>query len=265
MNGLNFMSWNVKGLNHPVKRKNVFSHLKQLKAQITFLQETHICNSDSSRLLRWPGHCFSSKFQVKSRGVSIFIDLNIPFEPHDVTSDNYGRYVIVSGKLCNTLVALVNVYAPNVDGASFFTRSFSLLPDLNRYSLILGGDLNCCLDPILDRSSNNPSTVNRSACTINGFLSNFGVCDIWQFLHPDVKEFSFFSSVHHTYSRIDYFLVNNQLLPYVSACEYQPIVISDHSPMMLSLLLPGLTPSCKQWRFNSTLLSDEKFVKFIEN
>lgn len=213
MANLNFLSWNVKGLNHPVKRKKVFSHLKQLRAKIIFLQETHIRNSDTNRLLRWSGQCFNSSFQAKSRGVSILIDQDIQFEKHDVIPDNYGRYLIVSGKLYNMLVVMVNVYAPNVDDTSFLNRLFSQLPDLNSYQLILGGDFNCWLDPLLDRSSSNPSTVNRSANVINGFLNDFGVSDIWRFMHPNLKEFSFFSPVHHIYSRIDYFFLNNQLIP----------------------------------------------------
>lgn len=37
-----FISWNVKGLNGPVKRAKVFSHLKQLKPDILFFYKKHI-------------------------------------------------------------------------------------------------------------------------------------------------------------------------------------------------------------------------------
>lgn len=47
-----FISWNVKGLNGPVKRTKVFSHLKQLKPDILFLQETHLRVEDHNRLNR---------------------------------------------------------------------------------------------------------------------------------------------------------------------------------------------------------------------
>lgn len=43
-------------------------------------------------------------------------------------SDKFGRYVIVTGRLCTTLAVFVNVYAPNVDDLVFFKRLFSLLP-----------------------------------------------------------------------------------------------------------------------------------------
>lgn len=37
-----FISWNVKGVNGPVKRARIFAHLKFLKCEIAFLQETHL-------------------------------------------------------------------------------------------------------------------------------------------------------------------------------------------------------------------------------
>lgn len=75
------------------------------------------------------------------RGVTILISRHVPFESYNVASDKYGWYVIVSGRLYNTLVVLVNVYAPNVDDAEFFKRLFSLLSDLNTNHLILEGTL----------------------------------------------------------------------------------------------------------------------------
>lgn len=262
---LNFVSWNVKGLNHPVKRRKVLSHIKQFKAAVVFLQETHFRDSDNSRLMsRWAGQHFHSTFQAKARGVSILIDQNIPFEKHNVISDTSGRYVFVSGKLYNTKVVLANIYAPNTDNVAFFKRAFSLLPDLSSYSLILGGDLNCWLDPVLDRSSPNPCTVSKSALFIQSFLSNCGVSDVWRCLHPHRREYSFFSQVHHTYSRIDYFLIHKQLTPWVQSCEYQTIVISDHTPVVLSMSFPDIPQSRRHWRFNSTLLADVNFLEFMK-
>ena len=122
---LKFVSWNVKGLNHPVKRRKVFSHIKQLKADIAFLQETHIRCFDNSRLLsKWAAQHFHSSFAAKARGVSILINSNIPFELHNKISDTNGRFIIVSGKLYNTKVALANLYAHNFDDVNFFELFF---------------------------------------------------------------------------------------------------------------------------------------------
>lgn len=45
---------------------------------------------------------------------------------------------------------------------------------------------------------------------------------------------------------------------------YQSIVISDHAPIVLKMSLPGLYLRNRKWRFNSTILSDNKFIKFME-
>lgn len=80
---------------------------------------------------------------------------------------------------------------------------------------------------------------NKSASHIQSFLSNFGVSDLWWFLHPNKREYSFFSHLHHTFTRIDYVLIDNELIPLLQSCTYQSIVVSDHAPIVLSLVLPG--------------------------
>lgn len=67
----------------------------------------------------------------------------------------------------------------------------------------------------------------------------------------------FFHTFHHTYSRIDYFFIDNKLIPLVNSRVYQIVVV-------LTMSLPGLPQGDRQWRFNSTLLSDDNFVKFME-
>ncbi len=62
---VNFLSWNVKSLNHPVKRKKVFTHLKQLKPEIAFLHETHLRTTDLFRIKQeWSRQVYHSKSKV---------------------------------------------------------------------------------------------------------------------------------------------------------------------------------------------------------
>lgn len=174
-----------------------------------------------------------------------------------------GRYIIIQGKLFGAQVVLANVYASNFDDIAFFDRFFSLLPDLSTHSLILGGDFNCWLDLVLDRSSSNPATVRKSTSHIQSFLSEYGVSDIWRFLHPSTREYTYFSNVHHNYTRIDYFFIDNKLIPHIRSCEFQSIVISDHAPLVLGLSLPGSGERRRLWRLNTALLSDVVFVTWL--
>uniref|UniRef100_A0A3Q1EXS2 Reverse transcriptase domain-containing protein n=1 Tax=Acanthochromis polyacanthus TaxID=80966 RepID=A0A3Q1EXS2_9TELE len=132
---------------------------------------------------------------------------------------------------------------------------------MSSHYLVLGGDFNCWLSH-LDRSSNRPARQSNSSKVVNTFLQEFSVIDAWRFLNPSRQEYTFFSPVHHTYTRIDYFLLDRRLIPNIRSCSHGAIVISDHSPLTLDLVLGGPRPS-KPWRFNTRLLSDEKFVTFV--
>lgn len=172
-------SWNVKSLNHPVKRKKVLSHLNQLNVGIAFLQETHFDTFDHFRLRGgWVGQFYHSNFHSKSRGAAILINKKVPFIMSRIEADSAGRYIIVVGRLNNTPVILANVYAPNWD-ITFFTSFFSCLPNIETHHLILGGDMNCVLSPTLDRSSPTTTTPSEAAqamclcCFIYFFISLF--------------------------------------------------------------------------------------------
>lgn len=56
-----YLSWNVKGITVIIllKRSKVFSHLKCFKADILFLQETHLFDRDHVRLkATWLGNVY---------------------------------------------------------------------------------------------------------------------------------------------------------------------------------------------------------------
>lgn len=191
------VSWNVRGLNHLAKRSRVFSQLNKLRAEVVYLQETNLVNKDQAKLRRGGfTQMFYSDFSHKSRGVAILLDQNVLFEESNVIKDKNGHYIIVQEKLFNKLVVLANIYAPNWDNVDFFKHFFSLLPDLDSYDLILGGDSNCVLDPKQHRSSLSLTSRSKSARCINTFLQAYGVIDPWRYKYPTSKQFSFFSPEH---------------------------------------------------------------------
>uniref|UniRef100_A0A3Q4M4S1 Dedicator of cytokinesis 9 n=1 Tax=Neolamprologus brichardi TaxID=32507 RepID=A0A3Q4M4S1_NEOBR len=89
--------------------------------------------------------------------------------------------------------------------------------------------------------------------------------DPWRFRNPSIKKFSFFSQVHQSYSRIDYFFIDRTLNSCVNSSDYSGIVISDHSPLLLDVQLSTHKRSPPHWRFNSLLLADKDFCEFISS
>lgn len=192
-----FLSWNVKGVNGPVKRTKIFSHLKRFDTDIAFLQETHLRNRDHFRLRQsWVGNIFHSNFDSKSRGVAILVNKRVNFSIFKTILDKNGRFLIVVGTLYSYSVLLVNIYALNFDDPNFMDTLFSNLPCLDTHLLIIEGDLNCVMAPSLGRSS--PRTLTQSAMSksISDFMVKTALVDPWRFANPRAKEYSFFSQVH---------------------------------------------------------------------
>ena len=152
-----------------------------------------------------------------------------------VETDSSGHYIIVVGRLYNTPVVLANLYAPHWDDSSFFINFFAPVPNMDTHHLILGVDMNCTLSPILDHSSPRTASKSSAASQLQLFLNTNGVADAWRFQNPTARVYSFFSPVHGTYSRIDYFFLDKRLLSLIRKCEYQAIIISDHAPLLMTM------------------------------
>lgn len=86
--------------------------------------------------------------------------------------------------------------------------------------------------------------------------------EIWRIQHPTDKVYSYYSHVHKSYSRIDYFLVDSQLISRVTETKYHSILIFDHSPITISVDL-SLPKQSYFWCFNSSLLTDNKFIDYM--
>jgi len=260
--GITFTSWNVRGLGHAIKRAKVFSHLKSLSADVMYLQETHIRPTREKMLkCSWVGHIFQSTFSSKARGVAILIRKTVPFRHVSTLSDQNGRYIMVTGYIYSFHVTLLNVYGPNFDDPTFFAKIFNLLSDSADSHVILGGDFNCVLDNVLDRSAQ-ISQLPSASTVLNNLMSSMNLVDIWRLIHPTGRDYSFFSQRHKSFSRIDYFLIDSKLISNVISSNYHNILISDHSPTSVVFDLGQKTkPYC--WRFHPSLLSDESFCQFI--
>lgn len=66
------------------------------------------------------------------------------------------------------------------------------LPSLDAHKLIMGGDLNLVLKPVLDRLSNKPIPLSKSAKVIHTFLNTCKITDPWRFMFPNQRKYSFF-------------------------------------------------------------------------
>ncbi len=103
----------------------------------------------------------------------------------------------------NEEVTLLNVYAPPGSNKSFFKKIFELIATESYGTLICGGDLNVQLQPKLDTTNSLKKKI-PNATTVQQVLKELGMIDVWREFHPVGKQFTYYSSCHSMYSRIDY-------------------------------------------------------------
>lgn len=72
------VSWNIAGCHNVMKRKKILTYLKQNKADIVLVQETHLTDDESAKLKRdWAAEVHYSKFTSRKLGVIILVKKNI--------------------------------------------------------------------------------------------------------------------------------------------------------------------------------------------
>ena len=264
---LKIVTWNVKGANLAMKRKKLMIYLKQKRADIALLQETHLDTTESKKLQRdWVGQIFYSTFSSSKRGVIILIRKTVNIKVYDQKSDTEGRWVAIDVDLMGRRCSLVNIYAPNTDSPEFFYNLHVVIQSMGNTDIIIGGDFNQVRHNTLDRSGNagRSRNIQKSQIAIDTVSEELGLVDVWRLMHPQEREYTFFSNPHASYSRIDYFLISKQLVPIVEQTSIGNIVITDHGPVDMTLRFKSESERrSTRWRLNTCQLQNENSCQFI--
>ena len=255
----NIQSWNVNGINNPIKRSKIVAKLKREKINIVFLQETHLSAIEHEKFKKigFRNTFFSSHRTGKKRGVAILIPNSVCFELIAEHKDKEGRFVLVRGKIEQEEVTLCNVYAPPGSSISFFREVFNLIAAETCGTCLCAGDFNLLLNPKLD-TTNRVRRKNLLEKPINKILQDLGLIDIWRYLHKHDSDFTFYSARHNIYSRIDYIFMFSRDFHKVKDCTIGQRDISDHSGLTLKFTLDR-NPKTTLWRLNTGLLNSNSF------
>lgn len=107
------VSWNIRGLQNPLKWTMVSTALWRHLPAICALQETHLTEDTLSCLnFAWLGWAFHSTHTSFSRGVSVLIHRTLDFQVFDKLMDTEGRYVFLMCHIFKLKCILAFVYVP---------------------------------------------------------------------------------------------------------------------------------------------------------
>lgn len=194
--------------------------------------------------------------------MSILISKNCPLIVTDTQRDPQGRFLFIKGTLNKKQLTIANLYARNTQG-TFFRKTLQQLLHFSSGSLIVGGDFNVTLNPSLDTSNGLSSITYRALHVIKTQFSELLLHDTWRTLHPKVKDFTFFSSPHSKYSRLDYLFISQNNLSSLTKATIEPMVLSDHNPITMTLHIPTSMAHSHIWRLDNSLLTDPELSETI--
>ena len=123
------------------------------------------------------------------------------------------------------------------------------------------GDLNTSLTP-MDRSSK--MKINKETEALNDTIDQIDLIDIYGTFHPKTADYTFFSSAHETFSRIDHILSHRSSLSKFKIIEIISRIFSDHNAMRLKINYREKTvKNTNTWRLQNMLLSNQEITEEI--
>ena len=101
----------------------------------------------------------------------------------------------------------------------------------------------------MDRSSK--QKINKETQVLNDTLNEMDLIDIFSTFHPNAEKYTFFSSAHGTFSRIDHILLHRSNLSKFKKTETVSSIFSDHNAMRLDINCKKNTVrNTNTWRLN---------------
>ena len=85
----------------------------------------------------------------------------------------------------------------------------------------------------MDRSSR--KKINKETQALNGTLNKMDLIGIYRTFNPKTTEYTFFSSAHGTFSRVDRILGHKSSLGKFKKIEIVSSIFSDHNAMRLDI------------------------------
>ena len=123
---LKCISFNIRGINKVIKRRNLFWWLHNGKYDVIFLQETKSDKTiENVWRAEWGGDIFYPHGSKHSRGIMTLMRPTVKVKNINTTCDWNGRVLVVNLAIQDEEFCLANIYAPNDQNlqVDFYTQN----------------------------------------------------------------------------------------------------------------------------------------------
>ena len=136
---------------------------------------------------------------------------------------------MIKGPIQEKDITILNIYASNTGAPQYIRQILTDIKGEIDSNTIIVGDFNTPLTP-MDRSSK--QKINKEMQVLNDTVDEMGLIDIFRTFHPNAEEYTFFSSAHGTFSRIDHILSKFNKF---NKIEIIPSLFCEHNAMRLDI------------------------------
>ena len=184
---------------------------------------------------------FQANRQDKKARVAILISDKIDFKTRTIERDPEGHFKILKGRIHQENINIVNIYAPNIGAPKYIKKILEgFKKDVDSNTIIIVRDFNTALSK-MDRSSK--QNIYKDIAALNNVLDQMNLTDIYRAFHPKEAKYTFFSSVHGTFSKIDHMIGHKASLNKLKNIEIISSIFSDHKGLKLETQPKGKTPN----------------------
>ena len=114
-----------------------------------------------------------------------------------------GHYIMIKGSIQEEDITIIIIYAPNIGVPQYVRQMLTIMKGEINNNTIIVGDFNTLLTP-MDRSTK--QKIDKETQTLNDTMDHLDLIDIYRTFHHKTMNFTFFSSAHGTFSRIEHIL-----------------------------------------------------------
>ena len=199
------------------------------------LQETHLKTRDTYRLKMkdWK-KIFHTNGDQKKVGVAILMSDKMDFEIKAVKRDKEGHYTMTKGSI-QEVITIINICTQHRSTAICKANANKLKGEINSNTIIVG-DFNTPLT-LMDRSTK--QKISKEIKTLNDTMDQLNLIVIYRIFHPNTMNFTFFSSAHRTFFRIDHILGHKSSLGKFKKIEMISSIFSDYNAVRLDVNYRG--------------------------
>ena len=140
---------------------------------------------------------------------------------------------MIKGSIQEEAITVINIYAPNIGAPQFIRQLLTRMKGEINSNTVIVGDFHTPLTP-MDRSTK--QKISKETQALNDTMDQLDLIDIYRVFHPKTMDFTFFSSAHRLFSRIDHILGRQSSLGKLKKIiEISSSIFSDHNVVRLDI------------------------------